>query len=409
LDDFPQTSVVITDLTEQKQIQEVVASEALAREQAKQLADEARRKDEFLALLAHELRNPLAPICTGIDVLRTPPTDGEQSKQILHMMEVQAQNLVRLVDDLLDVSRCTRGKLELRRQQVDLTKIITNAIQTAQPHIQANGHELTVTQARKGVYLNGDPTRLTQVVSNLLNNAAKYTHPGGVISLTTETNGDEVAIRVKDNGIGISSDMLPRIFDMFVQADNSLSRSNGGLGIGLTLVKSLVEMHGGTVEAASAGLGKGSEFTVRLPILQVNDDVAAATDSPDEPKSFPCRRVLIVDDLPPAAFMIAKLLRSWGQQAGTAGNGIEALAMIEREKPDLILSDISMPEMNGYELAQAIRRRPEWNDIYLVAVTGYGQEDDKKRAREVGFNDHVVKPIRKNDLERLLVSCPYHR
>ena len=224
-DDPTQTSVVITDLTEQKRHQEMVAAEAFARERAIELAEADRRKDEFLAMLAHELRNPLAPIRNGIDVLRILPPNGEQAKQILGMMEEQAHNLVRLIDDLLDVSRCGQGKLELRRQRVALTKIITNAIQTAQPLIHANGHELTVTQARESLHVYGDPTRLTQVVSNLLNNAARYTPRGGKILLTTERIGDEVAIRVKDNGTGIASDMLPHIFEMFVQADNSLNRN----------------------------------------------------------------------------------------------------------------------------------------------------------------------------------------
>jgi CheY-like chemotaxis protein/two-component sensor histidine kinase len=318
--------------------------------------------------------------------------------------------LVRLIDDLLDVSRCTRGKLELRRQRVAVTKIITTAIQTAQPLVHANGHELAVTQARESLHVHGDPTRLTQVVSNLLNNAAKYTPPGGKLLLTTERFGDKVAIRVKDNGSGIASDMLPRIFEMFVQADNSLNRTHGGLGIGLTLVKSLVEMHGGTVEATSDGLGKGSEFTVRFPILQSSDVVCEeVADSFEEKRSFPSHRILIVDDLRPAALIVATLLRSLKQSVRTAASGTEAMAMIEQEKPELILSDISMPEMTGYELAQEIRRRPEWNDIWLVAVTGYGQESDKKAAKEAGFNSHVVKPISREDLERLLVSLAYVR
>ena len=317
-DEPTQTSVVITDLTEQKRHQEMVAAEAHARERAIELAEADRRKDEFLAMLAHELRNPLAPIRNGIDVLRILPPDGEQAKQILDMMEEQVHNLVRLIDDLLDVSRCTRGKLELRRQRVALTKIVANAIQTAQPLIQANGHELAVTQARESLHVYGDPTRLMQVISNLLNNAARYTPRGGRILLTTERIGDEVVIRVKDNGSGIASDMLPRIFEMFVQADNSLNRTHGGLGIGLTLVKSLVEMHGGTVEAASDGLGMGSEFTVRLPILQSSDVVLGSNRFPDETRSFPCHRILIVDDLRPAALIVATLLRSWGQDVRTA-------------------------------------------------------------------------------------------
>ncbi len=388
-----------------RNITDTVKMERQLQEQAKQLANEARLKDEFLAMLAHELRNPLAPICTGIDVLRILPPSREESKQILDMMEEQTHNLVRLIDDLLDVSRITRGKMELRRQRVALTKIITNAIQTAEPLIQAKGHELTVMQTRERLYAHADPARLTQVVANLLNNAAKYTPKGGKISLSTERIGNEVAIRVKDNGLGVSSDMMSGIFGMFVQADNSLSRSQGGLGIGLTLVKSLVELHGGTVEATSDGLGKGSQFTVRLPILQASDVVPEeANDLPRKTRSFPSRRILVVDDLCPAAKMVATILRSKGQQVRTAASGVEALAMIEEEQPDLIISDISMPGMDGYKLAHEIRRRPEWNVIWLVAVTGYGQESDKKAAKEAGFNDHLVKPISTGDLECLLTS-----
>lgn len=384
-------------------ITEAVRLERQLQEQTKQLAEEARLKDEFLAMLAHELRNPLAPIRNGIDALRILPPNEEQTKQILDMMEEQAGDLIRLTDDLLDVSRVTRGKMELRRQRVALPKIITNAIQTAEPLIHAKGHELTVMQTTERLHAHADPTRLTQVVANLLNNAAKYTPKNGKISLSTERIGDEVAIRVRDNGLGIASDVMPSIFGMFVQADSSLHRSQGGLGIGLTLVKSLVEMHGGTVEATSDGLGQGSEFTVHLPILQANDVVPEEADGlPHKTSSFPSRRILVVDDLWPAAHILATVLRSRGQKVRKAGSGAEALAMIEREKPELILSDISMPEMTGYELAQAIRRRPEWNDIWLVAVTGYGQESDKKAANEAGFNDHLVKPISITNLECLL-------
>jgi signal transduction histidine kinase len=387
----------IRDITERRRM------ERQLQEQAKQLANESRLKDEFLAMLAHELRNPMAPICNGFDVLRILPPSGEEAKQTLDMMEEQTHNLVRLIDDLLDVSRVTRGKMDLRRQRVALTTIITNAIQTTQPLIHTHGHELTVRQARESLHVHGDPTRLTQVVANLLNNAAKYTPQGGKISLSTERIGDEVAIRVKDNGSGIASDMLPRIFEMFVQADNSLNRTQGGLGIGLTLVKSLVEMHGGTVEATSDGSGKGCEFTVRLPILPTSDVIPEeATDVPHQTRSFPSHRILVVDDVWPAAMTVATILQSRGQQVRTAASGAEALAMIEQERPDLILSDISMPGMNGYELAQEIRRRSDWNDIRLVAVTGYGQESDKKEANEAGFDEHLVKPISTHNLECLL-------
>jgi two-component system CheB/CheR fusion protein len=386
-----------------RNITEAVRMERRLQEQTKQLAREARSKDEFLAMLAHELRNPMAPICNGIDVLRIVTPKGEEAKQILDMMEEQTHNLVRLIDDLLDVSRVTRGKMELKRQRVALATIITNAIQTAEPLIQAKGHELMVKQAGEGLYVFGDPTRLTQVVANLLNNAAKYTPHGGKISLSTERIGDQGVIRVKDNGLGIAADMLSRIFELFVQADNSLNRSQGGLGIGLTLVKSLVDVHGGTVEATSSGPGKGSEFTVRLPILPASDLVPEeANDLPHKTRLFPSRNILVVDDLPPAAKMVATVLRSWGQQVRTATSGVEALKMIEHGRPDLIISDISMPGMNGYELAREVRRRPEWSDIWLVAVTGYGQESDKKAAKEAGFNDHLVKPISMTNLEYLL-------
>ena len=237
----------------------------------------------------------------------------------------------------------------------------------------------------------------------MLNNAAKYTPQGGKISLSTERIGDEVAIRVRDSGLGIASDMLSSIFGMFVQADSSSPPLAGGLGIGLTLVKSLVELHGGAVEATSEGSGKGSEFIVRLPIPQATDVVPEeANDLPHETRVFPPHRILVVDDVWPAAKTVATILRSRGQQVRTAASGTEALAMIEQERPDLIISDISMPGMTGYELAQEIRRRPEWNDIWLVAVTGYGQESDKKAAKESGFNDHLVKPISTTNLECLL-------
>jgi PAS domain S-box-containing protein len=390
-----------------RNITEAVRMERRLQEQTKQLAGEARSKDEFLAMLAHELRNPMAPICNGIDALRIVPPSGEEAREILDMMEEQTHSLVRLVDDLLDVSRVTRGKMELRRERVALATIITSAIQTAEPLIKAKGHELTVRQATERLYVHGDPTRLTQVVANLLNNAAKYTPQGGKISLSTERIGDQGTIRVKDNGLGIALDMLSSVFEMFVQADNSLNRSQGGLGIGLTLVKSLVEMHGGTVEVTSDGLGKGSEFTVRLPILQASDIVPEeANGAPSKKRSFPCHRILIVDDIWPAALVLGTLLRSRGQEVRTATSGAQALTMIEQEQPELILSDISMPEMNGYELAQAIRRRPEWNDICLVAVTGYGQESDKMAAKEAGFNDHLVKPISTRNLECLLFRFP---
>ncbi|MEI8376395.1 MAG: ATP-binding protein [Planctomycetota bacterium] len=399
-----QTSLILTDLTEQKQHEKVVAAELFARERALELTEANRRKDEFLALLAHEIRNPLVPIRSGIDVLRVSSSNVDESKQVLDMMEEHVRILVRLVDDLLDVSRLDWGKLELKRQRVKLTKIIMNATQTAQPRIQPNGHELTVTEATESLYVDGDPTRLTQIVSNLLDNAAKYTHRGGKILLTTERIGDDIAIQVKDNGVGIAPEMLSRIFEMFVQADNSLTHSKGGLGIGLNLVKSLVEMHGGTVEATSAGLGKGSEFTVRLPICCIGEEVCNKTDDvADKPEPLPCHRILVVDDQWPVAHMVSAVLRSLGQNVRTAANGAEALARIEEEKPDLIISDISMPEMSGYELAQEIRRRPEWNDICLVALTGYGQESDKKLAMDAGFSSHMVKPVSKADLECLLV------
>ncbi len=413
----------IRDITERKLAERTaVRLDLQLQEQAKQLANEARHKDEFLAVLSHELRNPLAPIRNGIDVLRRLPPDSERAKTILDMMEEQAVNLVRLTDDLLDVSRFAQGKMELKREPTALLPIINSAIQTADPLIHANNHELTVRQSRESLFVDGDPTRLKQVIANLLNNAAKYTPKGGNISLSVEREGDVVAIHVRDNGIGISASVLPGIFGMYFQVDSSLHRSQGGLGIGLTLVKSLVELHGGSVEAQSAGLGQGCEFTVRLPLLEegIGDRGSGLKDSnsyPPLPKlsipdSNPCppipnpsirsRRVLIVDDVQPIAMILALFLQSYGQSVRTAASGAEALMLMEKERPDLVFSDISMPDMTGYELARKIRQRPEWSDISLVAVTGYGQLDDKRLASEAGFNSHVIKPIRKEDIEQIL-------
>jgi PAS domain S-box-containing protein len=367
------------------------------------LREADRRKDEFLATLAHELRNPLAPISNALQIMRLAGTSGPIMEQARTMMERQLTQMVRLVDDLLDVSRITRGKLELRKERVELAAVVASAVETSRPLIEASGHELTVTLPPEPIPLDADLTRLAQVFSNLLNNAAKYTEPGGHIWLTAERHGGEVVAKVRETGLGIPADMLPKVFEMFTQVDRSLARSQGGLGIGLTLVKRLVEMHGGSVEARSDGLGKGSEFTVRLPVA-----VAAAPHQPRPPKvegkktAASARWVLVVDDNKDSADSLSMMVKIKGMEVRTAYDGLEAVQMAAAFNPDLVLLDIGMPKLNGYEAARRIREQPWSKDMVLVAVTGWGQEEDRRRSQEAGFNAHMVKPVDPVALERLL-------
>jgi len=369
----------------------------------KALRDADRRKDEFLATLAHELRNPLAPIRNAAHLMRMTPLP-DPLQHATDVIERQVRHLSRLLEDLLDVSRISRGKIELRRSRVDLATVVADAVETSRPLIADRGHEFTVELPQQPVVLDVDATRIEQVISNLLNNAAKYTPAGGRISLKVEREKDTVIIRVKDSGIGIKPGLLAAIFDMFVQADNRLEREGGGLGIGLTLVRHFVQMHRGTITVTSEGPNLGSEFVVKLPL-----DSHAAGESADragdivaiEPHATGLR-ILVVDDNRDSAETMSSLLQMLGNVVTTANAGPEALQRVAEAPPDVALLDIGMPVMNGYEVAERIRKYPGGRDILLVAMTGWGQEADRSRSRAAGFDHHLVKPVEVEQLLKLL-------
>jgi PAS domain S-box-containing protein len=367
----------------------------------RELREGDRRKDEFLALLAHELRNPLAPIRNGVEIMKMIGLGDPQLQQLRDMLERQVLHMSRLVDDLLDVSRITRGKITLRKEPMDLAAVVARAVETSRPLIDARRHELAVTLPPEPLRVQADPTRLAQVFANLLNNAAKYTQEGGRIGLTAARTGTEVEVRVRDSGIGIAPEMLPRVFDLFAQADQSLEHSDGGLGIGLTLVRTLVEMHGGTVQAFSEGPARGSEFVVRLPLLAeplLGGQARAGTR--EERQAASARRVLVVDDNQDTALSLGLLLQLQGHEVFAAHDGPGALQAAQDYRPDAVLLDIGLPGMDGYEVARRIRLLPELERVLLVAMTGYGQEEDKRRSQAAGFNAHLVKPA---DLDALKV------
>ena len=363
-----------------------------------------RRKDEFLALLAHELRNPLAPISNALHSLRQTGAGGEAGKPALDMMQRQVGQMVRLVDDLLDVSRISQGKMALHLERIELTSCLYEAVESARPHSDRMEQELTVTLPPEPIYLNADATRLTQVVGNLLSNASKFTDRGGHVHLTLEQDDAQVVIRVQDTGIGIAADQLPRIFEMFMQIDTSLERAQTGLGIGLTLVRKLVEMHGGTIEAHSGGLARGAEFVVRLPL---STEAPAMPQAPSGPaRATGGRRVLVVDDNLDSASSMAALLELSGHDVHIAHDGIEAVEAAATLQPDVILLDIGLPKLNGYEAARRIRQQQEHKGLVLVALTGWGQDEDKRRSLEAGFDFHLVKPADLSALQELLDSLP---
>ena len=359
--------------------------------------ESARRKDEFLAMLAHELRNPLAPVRSGLDVLRLRMGETET----IAVMQEQVEHLVRLVDDLLDVSRIMRGKVQLRSDVVDLRSLAGRAVETVRPFVQSQNRQLNVAIPDTPLWVRGDAVRLAQVLTNLLHNAAKYTEPGGRIWLTISQEQNEAVVTVRDTGIGIPKSLLPHVFELFTQADQSLERSQGGLGIGLTLVHNLVELHGGSVSASSPGENQGSEFVVRLPM------VAAPTKGEAKPNPL-CqlplhRRVLIVDDNVAAAKMLSMLLKSMGiSEVRCAGDGPSGLQAVEEFRPDLVLLDIGLPGMDGYEVAKIIRCNPDNDPLLLVALTGYGQPEDRRRSKDLGFDEHLVKPLALDNVRQLL-------
>jgi signal transduction histidine kinase/CheY-like chemotaxis protein len=366
--------------------------------------EEDRRKNEFLALLAHELRNPLAPLRNGLQIIRMAGSDREAVGQARAMMELQLKHMVRLVDDLLDVSRISRGKVRLRKERLPLAAVVGHALDVCGQAVREHGHDLTVTMPDDPVYVDADKTRLAQVLCNLLSNAVKYSERGSRIWLTAQRDGAGVVLSVRDTGVGIPAPMLPMVFDMFTQGDRTLERSQGGLGVGLSIVRSLVEMHGGTVEAKSTGYGKGSEFVVRLPVVQPVPPVRGEGPGDRAARPPSGRRILVVDDNVDAADSLAMVLRLMGSEVRTAHNGEDGLEAAGAFRPDLILTDIGMPRLNGYETCRRIRQEPWGKGVTVIALTGWGQEEDKRRSREAGFDGHLVKPVEPADLERLLAE-----
>lgn len=385
------SSVRVALRTRQRQYQ--MRSILEERKHAEETLGEAnKRKDEFLATLAHELRNPLAPICNSLHILRLSGRDDPTVERVSAMMERQVNHMVRLVDDLLEVSRITRGKIELRKESIELAAVIRNAVEASRPLIDANRHQLTITLPPDPVTFEGDGVRLAQVFANLLNNAAKYTDPGGQIWLSARQAQDDLVVSVRDSGVGIPGDLLPHVFDMFMQARRPGAQLSEGLGIGLTLVKNLVEMHDGKVEAFSEGPGKGSEFVVRLPAKCVSPTVPAGPANL-KPAAIlaPCR-VLIVDDNRDAADSLGVLLKILGADAHVVYSGAQALAAIPTLRPDVVLLDIGMPGMNGFEVARQIRAHGDFKGLTLIALTGWGKEEDHRRSQEAGFDFHLTKP-----------------
>ncbi|HKS41023.1 MAG TPA: ATP-binding protein, partial [Blastocatellia bacterium] len=372
-----------------------------------ELKENDRRKDEFLATLAHELRNPLAPIRNSLQIMKLADDNRNAVEQARETMERQLQQMVRLIDDLLDLSRISRGTIELRKQRGDLAAVVQNAIETSRPVIEQSGHLLMTSIPAEPIFVDADVTRLAQVFANLLNNAAKYTEKGGRIWLAVERAGNEVVVSVKDTGVGIPAHQLPRVFEMFSQVDRSLEKSQGGLGIGLSIVKRLVEMHGGTVEAQSEGHGFGSQFIVRLPVLASLDHESQPPSKREEQASASAeRRIVVADDNEDSAYTMAMMLKIMGNDVRTAHDGFEAIEVAEAFRPELILLDIGMPRLNGYDACRQIREQSWGKDVVMVALTGWGQDEDKRLSREAGFDHHLVKPIEPEALEKLLAALP---
>ena len=385
-----------------------VIEDITARKHAEQqLKDADRRKDEFIATLAHELRNPLAPIRNMLEIMKRGDGSVDLQLRARETIERQLNQLVRLVDDLLDVSRITRDRLELRTERTELAPIIQQAIDTCQPLISELGHTLSLNLPSQPIPLQADPVRLSQVFGNLINNACKYTPAGGRVSVAAECHAGVLKVTVTDCGLGIAPDMLSKVFDMFAQADSASKLTQGGLGIGLTLVKRLVEMHGGSVEARSAGPGLGSEFIVRLP--QKVDELESTTPKQPQPQLPSSHRILVVDDNRDSALSLALLLKVIGNETFSAHDGFEALEMAERVRPEIVLLDIGMPKMNGYEVCRAIRERPWGNNVTIVALTGWGQDADRHKSSEAGFDHHLIKPAALNVLIDLLEQCSDRR
>ncbi|MBI2231940.1 MAG: response regulator [Deltaproteobacteria bacterium] len=370
--------------------------DAALRQSEEALREADKRKDEFLATLAHELRNPLALMRNVVNLIQIPGSSEGELRWGRDILDRQVNYLTRLTDDLFDVSRITRQKLELQKERVDLREIVNAAVESSRPAIDEREHELVVTLPKQAIYVEADRVRFAQVLMNLLTNAAKYTPKPGEISLSVEPAGGLVVVRVKDTGVGLSAESLAHVFDMFYQVDRSYSRSDGGLGLGLTLVRQLVEMHGGTIEARSAGINQGSEFIVRLPILReaYPPQPFASPREAAKPPAATARRILVADDFPESANALARLLRADGNEVQVAQDGLEALDTMAKFHPHVVVLDIAMPKLNGYDAARIIREQPWGKKIILIAMTGWGHQQDLRRAKEVGFDAHLTKPVK---------------
>jgi PAS domain S-box-containing protein len=384
---------VTRDMTERRRIEE--------------LEDAARRMNEFLAMLAHELRNPLAPIRNALSIMELRELGEDPSVHWARDVIVrQMGHLTRLVDDLIDVSRVTSGKITLRVEKLNLASVVERAAEASQPLINERMHTLEVLLPAHAILAEGDATRLVQVVTNLLHNAAKYTPEGGRIVLALEREEERAVIRVRDNGIGMTPEFIRRAFDLFVQGEQTLARSEGGLGVGLSLVRSLVEMHRGVVEAHSAGPGLGSEFVVRLP-LQAVATLRVAREPSQQRATGACRRrILVVDDNRDAANTMVKLMQLWGHEARSAFDGASALALAQEIQPEIVLLDIGLPGIDGFEVAERMRALPGLDRVLLVALTGYGQSEDRRRSHAAGIDHHLVKPVDPAALQRLIATAP---
>jgi PAS domain S-box-containing protein len=380
---------VVRDITERK-MSEVAAGDA------------NRRKDEFLAILSHEFRNPLSAIMNAAQLLKLESASAETVDQATNIIQRQGETLIRIVDDLLDITRINKGKFQLVRERVDLREIVASAVESATPAIESRRHQVEYSPPAKSIWLEGDAHRLRQIFANLLVNAAKYTDSGGTITVAVKMEGSQVSVRVKDNGAGIVSEMLPRIFELFVQADSSSERSGGGLGIGLALVKRLVEMHGGRVEAFSEGVGKGSEFQVHLPTLDWGGSDGEPRNGEPMIATSDGSSILVVDDDADGADTLALLLEKIGHQVTVARSGPEALRVADQLRPDVVILDIGLPGMDGFQVAQMIRGRNELASVRLIALTGYGQGEDREKSKLAGFDAHLVKPVELTTLLEIL-------
>ena len=396
-DDLAEQAIAARRTAEELAGQLRTSEEALRASEAEAQANN-RAKDEFLAMLGHELRNPLSPILIALDLIAMAPPDPHERAHT--MIARQVKHVVRLVDDLLDVSRINNGKIALQREHLELAPIVSRAIETASPWIESKHHTLHVAVPDHGLAVDGDAVRLTQVIGNLITNAAKYTPPGGSITVIGERRATTVVLRIRDTGIGIAKEMLPRIFELFEQERPTLDRSPGGLGIGLTIARSLIAMHGGTVTAHSEGRDRGSEFVIELPAIAAGD--VAATDRPHDSAVVPASKVLVVDDNRDLADATATALARLGHEVRVAFDGPSALAMAAELAPDVVLLDLGLPGLDGYEVARRLRAMLPAHHLQLVAVTGYGQAVDRQRSHAAGFDSHLVKPVDVATLQRAI-------